>query len=77
MTTPTKIKELKVQPRWAEEGGGGEVGRQGPGAGSRAGLQAGKVTRGRVPAALSLSAVPQAGGTLGTWLLVPPVEVEL
>lgn len=26
VTTPTKIKELKVQPRWAEEGGGGGIG---------------------------------------------------
>lgn len=48
MTTPTKIKELKVQPRWAEEGGGGGVGKQGPGKGSRAGLQAGRVTSGVV-----------------------------
>lgn len=77
VTTPTKIKELKVQLRWAEEGGGGGVGRQGLSAGSRAGLQAGKVTLGRVPAALSVSAVPQAGGTLGMWLLAPLVEVEL
>lgn len=49
VTTPTKIKELKVQLRWAEEGGGGGVGRQGPDAGSRAGLQAGRVTSGQGP----------------------------
>lgn len=59
MTTPTKIKELKVQPRWAEEGGGARVGRQGPGADSRAVLQAGRVTSGQGPCSpVAVSCIP-------------------
>lgn len=73
VTTPTKIKELKVQTRRAEEGRGGCVGwltpgesRQGTGHGQQ-GWAAGRKghLRVRSPAALSLPDVPQAGGTLG------------
>lgn len=85
VTTPTKIKELKVQMKWAEEGGGGGVGWLTPGEGRQGtghrqqGWAAGRKGHLRAwsPAALSPPAVPQAGGTLGTWLLASPVETGL
>jgi len=85
VTTPTKIKELKVQTGQAEEGGGGGVGWLTPGKGKQGtgprqqGWAAGR--RGllgtRTPAALSPSAAPRAGGALGTWLLASPMETGL
>lgn len=69
MTTPTKIKELKVQLRWAEEGVGGRVGGQVLGTGSRAGLQAGRVTSGQGPCSpVGVSCAP------GWW---DPLDVAL